>query len=134
MGWFLKHSRIGHLGINMTFSILNRLLTFALIAKNIILYSESVLDEKNRFKKPVSVKNIFSRLAWTSFNSEISFELEIFGEEDFATKSFGSLLPQVWNVKATFITTASDIATCHIVKADCNYKYFELEFISDEIA
>ena len=48
--------RIGHLGMNMTFSILNRLLTFALIAKNIILYSESVLDEKNRFKKPVSVQ------------------------------------------------------------------------------
>ena len=82
---------------------------------------------KTDSKKQYRSKNIFSRLASSrSFNSEISFELEIFGEEDFATKSFGSLLPQVWNVKATFITTASDIATCHIVKDDCNYNILNL--------
>ena len=63
--------------MNMTFSILNRLLTFALIAKNIILYSESVLDEKKQVSKASCGPKICPDLAMTAQNSEISFELEI---------------------------------------------------------
>ena len=66
-------------------------------------------------------------LVTTALNSEISYELEILKRRISQQKVLE--LPQVWNVKATFIITDSDAATCHAVKTakkhnDLNLNHF----------